>query len=415
MVNNRVLMIAFHFPPLQGSSGIQRTFSFARYLPEFGWDPIILTVRPFAYEKIENQQPVDMLVPSSIHRTFAFDAARHFAFAEKYPAMLARPDRWISWWLSAVPAGIRLVRKLKPRALWSTYPLATAHVIGSTLHRATGLPWLADFRDPMAQEGYPTDSATWRMFKRIEERAISSAKFSIFTAPGAAHFYRERYADKASTMTVIENGFDEEAFAGITSRPGVVAGPGTPLLLVHSGIVYPAERDPSKLFAALRSLCDGGRLRAGDILIRFRAPVHVDLIRRLAESFDVATFIEIAQPLPYREALREMCDADGLVILQGANCNQQIPAKLYEYLRAGRPVLGLADPMGDTAASLRAAGVRHIAALEDEVAISNTIERFIADLRGGDVAGPDPSVACAASRRERTRQLAGLLDRAILP
>jgi len=185
------------------------------------------------------------------------------------------------------------------------------------------------------------------------------------------------------------------------------------LLLLHSGIVYPSERDPSKLFAALRSLRNTGRLRAGDLVIRFRAPVHEELLRRLATEFDVAIFIEIAPSLPYREALREMCGADGLVVLQAANCNQQIPAKLYEYLRAGRPILGLADPVGDTAGALRAAGVRHIAALEDESAIADIIERYVADLRAGHAAGPVVERVRAASRRERTRELAQLLDRTI--
>ncbi len=117
--------------------------------------------------------------------------------------------------------------------------------------------------------------------------------------------------------------------------------------------------------------------------------------------------------MPYRDALREMCVAAGLLVLQAANCNQQIPAKLYEYLRAGRPILGLADPAGDTAQALSAAGVRHIAALEDQAAMETAIERFVTDLRTAGAASPDVDLVRRASRRERTRELAALLDRAV--
>ena len=184
-------------------------------------------------------------------------------------------------------------------------------------------------------------------------------------------------------------------------------------MLVHSGIVYPSERDPSHLFAALRSLRDAGRINADTLLLRFRAPGHEYHVRELAVRFGVMDLIEIAPPLPYREALLEMTSADGLVVLQAANCDQQIPAKLYEYLRAGRAILGLAT--GDTANVLLAAGVPYVAALDDAKVIAAVIERFVADLESGRVSLPNPDFVRGASRRERTQELALLLDRAIAP
>ncbi len=212
-------------------------------------------------------------------------------------------------------------------------------------------------------------------------------------------------------ITVIENGFDEESFLGLNLQAQ------TPhderRVLVHSGIVYPSERDPSHLFAALRSLRDLGRLNPESFLLRFRAPGHEYHVREVAARFGVVDLIETAPPLPYREALLEMTRADGLVVLQGANCDQQIPAKLYEYLRAGTPILGLAT--GDTATVLRTAGVRYIAALSDAKSIAAVIEDFVADLQSGHASLPDPDFVRRASRRERTQELALLLDRAIAP
>src|SRR5262249_17321320 len=143
--------------------------------------------------------------------------------------------------------------------------------------------------------------------------------------------------------------------------------------LVHSGIVYPSERDPTALFAALRRLRQRGRIDANNFCILFRAPLHEGLIIDLGRKYQVTDLVEIGPPIPYREALAEMMRADGLVIMQADNCNEQIPAKLYEYFRARRPILGLADPVGDTAHAMQAAGVRHIAKLEDSNAVETAL------------------------------------------
>src|SRR4051812_32426823 len=126
----RILLIAYHFPPLRGSSGIQRTLRFARYLPEFGWQPAVLTATPGAYPEVAPASIAEIPAGVPVHRALALDTARHLALAGRYPGFLARPDRWKSWWLSAVPAGLALVRRFAPDALWSTYPIATAHAIG---------------------------------------------------------------------------------------------------------------------------------------------------------------------------------------------------------------------------------------------------------------------------------------------
>ena len=104
-----------------------------------------------------------------------------------------------------------------------------------------------------------------------------------------------------------------------------------------SGLVYPSERDPTQLFAALRRLANTGRLHLGKLKVRFRASGHDAMLRALARDHQLDERIELLPPVPDREALEEMVRADGLLLLQAANCNEQIPAKLYEYLRAGRP------------------------------------------------------------------------------
>ncbi|MGH8714613.1 MAG: glycosyltransferase [Casimicrobiaceae bacterium] len=405
---NRVLMIAYHFPPLAGSSGIQRTLRFVQQLPAFGWEPIVLTASPRAYERTS----ADLLheVPSGVHveRAFALDAARHFSIGGRYPGALARPDRWISWRFAAAVAGRRLVREYEPQAIWSTFPIATAHVIAGALQRKTQLPWVADFRDPMAQDGYPADPRVWRSFRKTEEATVRHARFSVFTAPGAARRYQERYPAMAERIVVIENGFDEESFAG-TDAARDPLNPGA-LTLLHSGIVYSWERDPTSLFAALQRMAAGGRLRAGEFKVRFRASSNDEQLAALAVQHGVKDFVQLLPPIPYRAALDEMVRADALLVLQAANCNEQIPAKLYEYMRAGRPILALTDPAGDTAVTLRSAGVQAVARLDCVDEIVDLLGRFADGDFGSSGAIPDSAFVAGASRMKRSQSLATLLD-----
>ena len=409
----RLLMIAFHFPPLAGSSGIQRTISFARHLPRFGWEPLVLTAHPRAYERVSDDQLGDVPSDVIVERAFALDSARHLAISGRYPAFIARPDRWITWWLGAVLQGLAMIRKYRPDALWSTYPIATAHKIGHTLHRLSGLPWIADFRDPMAQDGYPADPKTWRSFKEIEEAALRSASFGVFVTPGSARLYHERYPDIPNErLAVIENGYDEENFApldGSAFRKGLLL-PGT-ITLLHSGIVYPSERDPTQLFRALRLMLDEGSLKPGELRVRLRAPAHEALLANLIDTYRVAEIVELAPPIPYRLALGEMMRADGLLVLQASNCNDQIPAKVYEYLRCRRPIIALTDPAGDTASLLRKAGIQNIARLDSAQKIALELRRFLDQVKRGDASLLDDVFVMGASRLNRTRELIGLLDR----
>ena len=402
----RILMIAYHFPPLRGSSGIQRTLRFAKYLSEFGWQPIVLTTSPSAYPDTSDDQLADVPDGVPVHRVPALDAARHLAIANRYPGFLARPDRWRSWWLTAVPVGVRLARQHRVHALWSTCPIATAHSIGHTLQRLTNLPWIADFRDPLYQADYPADPKTRAANRAIEAKTARRAARIVLTTPGARRLYVERYPDVApERIVVIENGYDDETFGAVEAEAAPL-NPGA-LTLLHSGIVYPVERDPTALMSALRRLLESGIAR-DCVRVRFRAPVHERLIRDLAAKENVSDLIEVLPAIDYRASLAEMQRADALLLLQAANCNEQIPAKLYEYIRARRPIVALTDPAGDTARTLARVGFDWVAPLDDAPAIASLVARFLST--GGSLPSLSEAVVARHSRRAKTAELAALLS-----
>jgi len=403
-------MIAFHFPPFAGSSGVQRALRFATHLPEFGWEPIVLAPHPRAYESLNYDSLRDVPPELRVLTTPAWDAKRHLGIAGRYPGFLGRPDRWRSWWVGAVPYGLLAIRKYAPSVIWSTFPIATAHAIGASLARISRLPWVADFRDPMAQDGYPPDPKTWRSFSRLERLTMARSNIATFTTPSAVRTYQERYPQRSTRIRILENGYDEGTFANIAlvSRP---LNPGR-ITLLHSGIVYPRERDPTALFEAMRQIRDVAPHILSKLMIRFRASFNDDMLQRLARQIGVHEHIETLPMTNYRDAAQEMADADGLLVLQASNCNAQIPAKLYEYFRARRPMLVLADPSGDTAAAARAAGVRRVVALEDAQSIRTLIESFVDDPEKDSL--PIEDAILNSSRRSRTRELAAIFDHVLV-
>jgi len=405
-----VLLVAFHFPPLTGSSGIQRTLRFAQYLPEFGWRPVVVTAVTSAYESADPRTLDQIPGGCEVIRAPALDTARHLSIGGRYPGFLAVPDRWASWSWAGGWIAARAARRFGAQAVWSTYPIATAHRIGEQASRRSGLPWIADFRDPMAQDGYPADPARWRAYRAIEDAAAQRAARMVFVTPGALRIYRERFPDAPERrFALIENGFDESAFASArTAEPPPTAG--RPLVILHSGIVYPTERDPANLVRAVANLDRDGSIRRGELLLRFRAPVHDELILGLARAHGVADYFEVLPPVPYRDALAEMTASDGLLAMQAANCNEQIPAKVYEYLRASRPILGLADPRGDTGRMLGEVGCPYVAALESEADVTACLAGYLRALRAGSATVVARSQAERFSRRSLTGRLAQLLD-----
>ena len=415
----KLLMVAYHFPPLRGSSGIQRTLRFVQHLPKFGWEPLVLTAHPRAYEETSDDQMREVPEGTVVERAFALNTARHLALFGRYPGSLALPDRWATWRFAAVSVGMAMIRRHRPDAIWSTYPIATAHMIGAALAKKSGLPWIADFRDPMAQDGYPSDRRTWQAYQRIEEEALRNAAASVFTTPGCAQLYRERYPDiPAGKSVAIENGYDEETFARAEAGRALQthadhASPSARFVLLHSGVVYPDERDPRALFAALGRLKQQGALSAENFSLRLRASGYDAMLEQLARSCGIDDLVSLAPAIPYHQALLEMLEVDGLLIMQASNCNQQIPAKLYEYLRAKRPVLALTDALGDTAATLRAAGLTSIVRLDDAASIAEALAAFIARVGAGREPIATPEAIAASSREGRAGSFAALLDRVV--
>jgi len=408
---NRVLLIAFHYPPCSGSSGLLRSLKFSRYLPEFGWQPIVLTVRPSTYAATDSASAD--LIPEGVPilRSFAFDIKKAFAFAGFYPDCLAIPDRWGSWLLGALPSGVRAIRENRADIIFSTFPISTAVLVGFFLHLLTGKPWVADFRDSMTEECYPRERWRRSLWRWTERQAVRHASRLIFTAASTRAMYLERYPDLSpEKCLLIPNGYDEEDFHHIIGHQTLAAAKDRPLRLLHTGIIYPEERDPRPFFRALSLLKREGKIGAESVRIIFRAAGSEDLYRKIVGELDIADLIELLPHVPYRQALQECADADGLLLFQAANCDHQIPAKTYEYLRLQKPIFALTSHTGDTAALLRKVSGATIVNLADQNDIHRDFPLFLNALRTQTHAIADARKIAFYARRNQAGELAKCLS-----
>jgi hypothetical protein len=351
----------------------------------------------------------------SVTRAFALDTAKHLAIKGRYLGWLALPDRWVSWCFGGVLSGLVLIWKYRPKVIWSTYPIATTHLIGLYLHRITGIPWIADFRDSMTEDDYPTNPRQKKIYQWIERQTVKHCQYAVFTTPGAISMYAKRYPDMpTSKWALIPNGYDEENFAQAeqsqayqTALANKKAGQ---ITLLHSGVLYPSERDPRQFFQALAEMLSRSVIKAGEFKVILRATGHDDLHSQLIQQYGLQEVVFLEPGVAYQDALAEMLVADGLLIFQAANCNHQIPAKIYEYLRARRPIFALTDPIGDTAGVLIAAKVPYMAPLDNKDAIIKELTAFLEGLKANQVQIADAASVKAHSREARTELLAELLE-----
>ena len=238
------------------------------------------------------------------------------------------------------------------------------------------------------------------------------ASHVVVTTPRTKEIYATRYSNEdANKWKVIRNGYDEENFrnARALARPDKSAA----VRLMHSGLLYPSERDPSHFFEALSQLHAEGVLDASRLQVTLRATGHDEHHSTLIEKYNVGEFVKLKPGIAYAKALAEMLSVDGLLIFQAANCNHQIPAKLYEYFRAGRPILALTDPAGDTAKTMYDAELSDVARLDSTEDIKTGLMRFVRAIENRTAATVSEAAVTRYSRRNQAADLATLFDQTL--
>lgn len=393
MPASRVLLVAYHFPPIAGS-GVQRALKLARYLPDENVHVDVLTSKhthyPLLDDSLESEISGDPRI--SVHRISGFDPgglanrmtpgrrphrlSRAISAVEKriYWRLQSAADRWAmpepeQWWIgSAVRAARRLHDRRRFDALITTSPPHSCQRIGLELQRVCNLPWIADLRDPIVDNfAYaPRNDATHRYWGQLERDIVGRADSIVVTCPDYATLLAHKHDIEPSRLACITNGYDE------ADRPE----PYKPaskdaFVLAHIGAFYQSQ-SIEPLLAACREV----RERRPSAALNLRLVGSVSRQQSLHFQDADAEFVEHVGYLRHADALADMQRADALFLMtpthpNGRNC---IPAKLFEYLAFGRHIIALVHRDSSVDRLLRDAGVRHIAFHDDPATLSRHIE-----------------------------------------
>ena len=427
----RLLLITYYFPP-SGGPGVQRALKFARYLPAFGWEPTVLTVRPesAAYPDLDPTLSREIPPDLRLERTRAWDPYALYARLQGKPKgetvgvgflgeaemsrtqRLARwlranvflPDARVGWVPFAIHRGRALIEGGGYDAVVTTGPPHSAHLAGWALSERYGLPWLADFRDPWTDISYyrdlPMTAPARRLDARLERAVLEAADEVVAVSPSL----QARLRQKASTdVRLLPNGFDEADFEGVDVRRDAA------FVLTYTGNL-PAQQDPAALWAALRRLRDEEAVPELKLrLVGNVDPVVLASIRQAGwgDRLERIPYVPHAEAIKYmrRGALLLLC----INRVEGAE--SIVTGKLYEYLASSRPVLAVGPVGGDAAAVLAETSAGRMFDYDDADGVAAFIRRhYAAWEEGSPEAGADEGAARRYSRRQQAGRLAELLD-----
>jgi glycosyltransferase involved in cell wall biosynthesis len=295
--------------------------------------------------------------------------------------MCSIPDQEIGWLLPAISRGLNACWREHPDVIYSSAPPWTGHLVAGVIASLTGRPWVADFRDPWARA--PWRSARMLRFEKraaemLERLVVTTADALMFTTRAARDEFVAHHGDRlADKCHVVRNGCDPATFDGVEGCP-----PKDRFVLMHAGSLY-GRRNPIPLLRAVASAARHGRLDPARFRLRFVGTVaDVDLGRAVSE-LGLDAVVECVPRVSHRESLVEIRSASALLLLQPGT-TMSVPAKTFEYLAAGRPVLALAEE-GETAEIVRASGIGVAVAPADEAAIEQGLLRII-DIASGSTA-----------------------------
>jgi glycosyltransferase involved in cell wall biosynthesis len=430
----KVLIVTYYFPP-SGGPGVQRVLKFVKYLPEFGWQPVVLTAKDADFPARDESLLAEIPKHATVYRTKIFEPYKLYrrltgrpadaavdvenipqagrkrsvseSIAEFVRATCFIPDARIGWYPYAVSAGRQIIRQEKIDAIYSSSPPYTTAVIARKLHRSTGLPWIAGFRDPWT--GFLSTPERW-LIPRVIDRRLERSVFTDADRVEAA--WRGILRDVTGKMPGIDqhklaylpNGFDADDYPKLDLQPN------ERFTVTYTGSMY-GKRNPQTFLRAVEELVSEGKVDAARIRLRFIGRFGAE-VQEMLRTTNLRESIDVVPYLPHSESVRELLRSDALLLVvdEAAGSEGIVPGKVFEYIGAQRPVIALA-PEGAIAELMRETRSGFIASNQDIPAIKSVfVECYQNFLYDRSKFQQDREAVRRYDRREITHQLAELLD-----
>jgi glycosyltransferase involved in cell wall biosynthesis len=395
--DRRTLLLAtYHFPP-SAASGSFRLLGFAKHLLAHGWRTVVVAPPCMPFEPVDNDLARQVPTETKVYSV-------PMAHGNRLTRRLAPFGIWLP---AALRACGRAICAERPHAVLTSSPPHTIHVLGRLVKSRFGLPWLVDYRDPwMYGQGKSRPRGWHAQWETLQERLVlRAADAVIVNTPLAAQALLKDLPELAPKTVAITNGFDPESFV----RQRTAEDDRAEWTILHTGELY-GTRDPRPLLDALTAMDVRPltkRLRVAFLGQSSAASGNwPEEVRRRG----LDNVVEFAGHVQYQEAIGRMQSADILLLLDNPGRRVGIPAKLFEYFGAGRPILALAEPDGDVGWALRTSGVRHrIAAPRDVGAIRRAVTELIDDMTK-HASAEVPPIPYEFTRAHMAAELARLLN-----
>jgi glycosyltransferase involved in cell wall biosynthesis len=360
----KVLFVSYYWPP-SGKASIHWPLKIIKHLSNFGWLPAVLTVEedtfsqkdetltdeipqevnvyktksyePFnIYKKFTRKQKDEQLVASETISTVNKSLAHRLSIWIRMNLFI--PDARVGWYFPAVKKGMDIVRDDKVDAVVSVGPPHTTHLIGKKLSTRFRIPHVPVFIDPWVDISYYRDfnrnKLTLIIDNRLEKSVLKNAAAIIFVTETMKKDYEKKYPFVKNKSKVLYWGYSEEDFSSLPPSPLPKEGEVEKVIL-HAGNLF-SYQNPKLFWGQIKKEID----RGSKIKLKFIGTVDPAIKESITEAgLDRVT--EYAGFLPYRRMIEEICAADFLLVC--ATEPRHVPGKLFEYLRAGRPIIAFGD------------------------------------------------------------------------
>ena len=432
----RVLVIAYYWPPA-GGSGVQRWVKFARYLPSEGWQPVVYAPENPSYDLLDEtlapEIPAEVEVirrrirePYAAYRRLMGRGASTDmkTLTEVTPISSGKkswkqrlslwirgnlfvPDPRVGWVRPSVRFLKKYLREHPVDVIVTTGPPHSMHLIGQKLHKALGTPWIPDFRDPWTKMYYlkhlGMTRRTWRRLEKMEQAVLDECSTVLAVTPAVQADFAAR---TKTPVAMITNGYDEADFA---ETPDQVGGDG--FVITHTGL-FAADGNPLTLWKVL-----GGMVAADPAFraaLRLRLSGKVD--RAVLDTIAAAGLADNVVNLGYVDhgtAVREQRAATILLLplRNDPEYKPILPGKLFEYLAAHRPILGIGQEDGAMAAVLEETVAGAMCDWDNEEGIRQFLTGAWDFFREYGEVPPTEGPVERYSRRNLTHELAALLEK----
>ncbi|MEL6986591.1 MAG: glycosyltransferase [Bacteroidota bacterium] len=370
-MRKKVLVITFYWPPA-GGIAVLRWLQFSRYLPEFGWDPIIYTAKDAAYPMIEEglndlvdpdkisviRQPI--WEPYKLYKSFTgmkkdkkvqdmlVSENKKKGWKEKFGLWVRAnffiPDARKFWINPSIKFLENYLKNEKVDLIVSNGPPHSMHLIGMGLKKKTGIPWIADFRDPWSKIDYyhhlPLTRWADKKHKLLEKKVLSTADLVTSHSWTTGEDFKNIGGGRVEIVT---NGYDENDFQPIP-HPTFEK-----FEITHVGSIN-ADRDTPLLWEVLDEICSANPAFKNDLAIKLVGKIDIST-KQTISRYNIENLVTYIDFVAHKDACKIMQESTLLLLLlkRIPTIQAVIPGKIFEYLASQRPILCIGHDHGDSA------------------------------------------------------------------